>query len=379
MKNLSITKSEESPGIKHRQKTKQFNSLIQKFTTMKKHALILVLAFFASTVIVFGQAVPFTPPQPLVNCSDGPLTPIAGKSYNYAAIANPAGGDFLWWATQNEQFITTVGGVTTYNNVAPDLLTVANGDLMATSANYNVADPQNSVDITWSSSTLGNVNPPSDPLFVALRYTTVPGCTDNFKVYEILPINGFTVDVLALDPITHLPVGADPYAYEPAQCPDTVRGASWANSVMTYNYGTDTLFFEFVAANFTDYWVPTFALSGQNGAQGLVYEYTYDLPNTWGVATVWNPIVSGTTQIQTNEISTSGGISVFVRVTVANGTFENLAGQLLTMTLDGQNAEGSWDVVNATCTDPGAADGDDTSLQTISARPTLTPTSGAWE
>jgi hypothetical protein len=149
---------------------------------------------------------------------------------------------------------------------------------------------------------------------------------------------------------------------------------------MTYDYGTDTLFFEFIAANFSDYWIPTFAMTGLNAAQTLTYEYTYDLPATWDGATVWTPLVSGTTQIETDEISTENGISVFVRVTVDNNTYENLTpGQTATMTLDGQNAVAQWDVVNATCVDPDAADGNDIALQTITERPTLTPALGTWE
>ena len=58
---------------------------------------------------------------------------------------------------------------------------------------------------------------------------------------------------------------------------------------------------------------------------------------------------------------------------MANNNYENLAGQTLTMTVDGQNADGDWDVVNSTCVDPSAADGADTANQLITARPTITP------
>jgi len=226
------------------------------------------------------------------------------------------------------------------------------------------------VDITWSSGLLAGVAP-GNPLFVAVHYAAPPAdCADNFKVYQVEPVNGFTVDVLSLDPETYLPDGSG-YLYEPEQCPDIVRGASWAADVMTYDYGSDTLFFEFVAANFSASWTPTFSATGLDALQSATYEFTYDTPDTWTGATVWSPLVSGTTTLTTTETITTTGISVFVRVIVTNSTFENLAGQAVTLTLDGQNAESQWDVVNATCVDPGAADSDDTALQTIKARPTV--------
>jgi hypothetical protein len=148
---------------------------------------------------------------------------------------------------------------------------------------------------------------------------------------------------------------------------------------MTYDYGTDTLFYEFVAANFTDYWIPTFAVTGLDVVQTFTYDYTYDLPTTWNASTVWTPLASAVTHIETDEPSTEDGVSVFVRVTIANNDFENLLGQVATMTLDGQNAEDQWDVVNATCVDPDAADFNDITLQTVTERPTLTPGIGTWE
>lgn len=350
---------------------------------MKKQFLLLLPAIFAGNMLVFGQAVPFTPPQPLVGCDDDPLSPIAGKSYEYSATADPDGGHYTFWATQDENFITTAGGVTTFNNVPPTLLEVAPDELMATSANYNVAGADNSVDITWSSGLLANVNGTDNPLFVAVHYNAVPNinqCSDNFKVYQILPMNGFTVDILSLDPITFLPTGADPYAYEPEQCPDIVRGATWAVAGMTYDYGADTMYFEFVAANFTDYWIPTFTLSGLQGDQAAAYAYTYTTPDNWDGTETWTALASGATQIETDETSTSGGVSVFVRVIIDNNTWENLDNSALVMTLDGQNAEGQWDVVNADCSDPGAPDGDDESQQVLSERPELIPAAGAtWE
>ena len=93
-----------------------------------------------------------------------------------------------------------------------------------------------------------------------IYYEDPTGCSDNFKVYEIDPINGFTVDVLNLNPTTFLP-DATPYTYEPEQCSDDVRGASYSAGAMVYDYGTNYLYYEFVAANFTGYLDSFFCLN----------------------------------------------------------------------------------------------------------------------
>lgn len=339
---------------------------------MKKQFLFLLVLVLFAGLNSFGQAINYSDPQPLTGCNDDFTNPIAGKNYTYGATANPANGNFTFWATKDPNFITTAAGTTTFNNVAPTLLTVAPNQLMAAGANYNTAGTGTSVDITWTSGLLSGVTPAS-PLFVAVHYAAAAGdCSDNFKVYSIIPRNGFTVDVLNLNPTTFLP-DASAYAYEPDQCPDVVRNAQWTAGGMNYNYGDDYLYYEFVAANFTGYWIPTFSVSGLDAAQTAVYEYTYDLPNTWNASTVWTTLVSGTTQIATTETNTNQGVSVFVRLHVGNMTFENLAGQTITLALDGQNAQSQWDVVNATCVDPGVSDQNDLANQTILPRPTVLP------
>jgi len=68
---------------------------------MKKQILILFLALLAFVPLAWGQAVNYSDPRPLVGCNDDPLSPIAGKLYNYGATATPSGGDFTFWATQD--------------------------------------------------------------------------------------------------------------------------------------------------------------------------------------------------------------------------------------------------------------------------------------
>ena len=76
---------------------------------MKKQILILtfiLVASIASISNVFGQnATPGSAPMPLT-CSDGALTPMAGKSYDYQAEFAPTGGDAYWYATKSTTFMT---------------------------------------------------------------------------------------------------------------------------------------------------------------------------------------------------------------------------------------------------------------------------------
>lgn len=353
---------------------------------MKKQILFiafLVLATFANTM-VFGQgAVKYSDPIPLV-CVNDALHPIAGKKYTYEATGVGLGtGTFQFWATKDQNFITSTGTapslVTTLNTASA--LTVASGDLILASGNYNTAAAAGTVDITWSSKLLNLTKYQGTgtlPTFVAAYYKDGgTGCSDNFKVWEINPKNGFTVDVKPMDPAalaTKLAYGATP-----AQCPDVVRTATYAPATgIHYDYGVNYLYFEFVASNFSDYWVPTFDFNTSlKTSQTTTIEYTFDLPATWSATTVWKTLVSGTTHLPVDATVTNTelGVSTFVRVTLANQQWENLAGQTLAMILDGQNADAVWDVDNSDCAKPlvPGADQNDKAEQLIKIRPTITP------
>jgi len=352
-----------------------------KLKIMKKQILILVfftLALFVSTSTVYAQdAQHYSDPRPL-SCTPDALHPIAGQEWTYAATASVA-GDYHFYATKDPSFVTTSA---LQNGSAGFLNTPA--DLLTASANYDTPGTTVDVKITWSSAILANTDyqgtpditgaTPS-PTFVVVYFDAADGCSDNIKVWELDPMNGFTVDVLAID--FDAPATMPVFGTVPATCLDNVESASYAAAAMVYDYGENYMYFEFVAANFSGSWTPTFDLSGLNAVQSVTsYEYTTDLPATWGGATVWAPLVSGTTSIPTTVANTSVGVSVFVRVLVDHANFEGIAGETLTMTLDGQNAAGEWDVVNGTgadtCADVGAADQNDTATSDFTARPAIT-------
>lgn len=333
---------------------------------MKKQILIFVLVIFATCLeSVYGQALHDSNPQPTTGCTDDALHPIAGKSYNYAAIVNPTGGNFTWWATKDPNFITNQ----TTNNLSTKM-TVGTG-LTATSASYGVTGSTNNVDITWSSATLAGTSYQSlvagkTPTFVVVLYDApAAGCANNLKVYELDPKNGFIVDIKNIDNTSKAALA---YGVNAEQCIDKVSKATYVAGQMQYEYGTNIFYYELIAANFSESWTPTFAITGLNAVQTYVVEYTYDKTLAGG----WAPLTSGSTTITTNAIDNSLGVSIYVRVTVTNNNYEGIVAENVVFELDGQNKEGLWDVVNSTCVDPNAADQNDKATQVLKPRPAIT-------
>lgn len=332
---------------------------------------VVVLALLAGIPQVRGQALPGSTTRGIV-CTDGPLNPIPGKEYVYKATSNQA-GDYTFWATQDMNFISTTGGTTT-TNIATMLTspttTPSGSDLLATSANYGTAAAPDSVAITWSDSIL-SVTSDTVPTFIAVVQDG--DCTNNFEAWKIAPIKAFIVDILNIDPIDSLALG---YDLADSTCFDEVRDASYnpSSGEIEYDFGTQALFFEVIAANFTSYWTPTFNLSALNTDQTAVIEWDYDM-NFANPDTVQSGVQS-TTNVITNEMNTSNGVSIYVRVTVTNNTYEGLVDQDVTLTVDGVNSVGDWDIENNTLTDPGPLcnagaldDQMDAATQTLTPRP----------
>jgi len=345
---------------------------------MKKQFLLIALALFAG-VVVYGQALHNSIPRP-ISCEDDAGHPMAGKPYIYEAAGNPAGGDFLFWATKDPTFIQTNAGVTT-NNLSTRM-TVAAGDLIATSGNYAAANVATQVSITWSDAAL-NGTIPGTPTFVAAHYTApVAGCADNFNAWEIQPIHAFIVDVKNMEDAAHTVLG---YGIAEDQCADIVRSAVYNAGTVNYDFGTNTLYFEVVSANFTGTWTPTLAVLGLDlaaTAETAVITWTYDNPTItpWGAGTTWNaantPVVPDPA-----DLDLSDGVSIYVRVVVTHNNYEGLANRDVTLQVDGQTAAGDWDIANnnadgtltGTCVPVLVADQKDIALQTIKARPAITP------
>lgn len=341
--------------------------------TMKKQLFILILAVFASVTVAFGQKAvhnssPFIPATPCM--TDDALHPIAGKKYNYQAVVNPTGGNFTWWATQDKDFITNQ----TTNNLSTKLAVGPTSPILAAGASYGNTTTTDNVDITWSSALLSTTSykgavAGKNPTFVVVQYDApAAGCANNLKVWELDPKNGFTVDILNLNNTSFAPAA---YGAKESQCIDKVSKAQYSGGNILYEFGKNILYYEVIAANFSESWKPTIAVTLPSTSQTYILEWTYD--KNFATAT-WNTYTPGTTIFETDATDTSNGVSVYLRMTITNNQFENNAtahptGSDVTLALDGQNKENQWDIKNSDCTDPNAADTDDKAIQTLMPRP----------
>jgi hypothetical protein len=306
-------------------------------------------------------------------CLDDALHPLAGKPYDYGVTTNPTGGNYTWIATKDPNFMT--GG-----NLTSNVLTTSNGLMAMTGANTQSAS------ITWSSQVLNGVTTTPTTLFVAVKYDIIVPCsTNNFKVYPIVPFKAFTIDLLSMDANA---ATSTTYGGTTSQCYDEVQSAKYdpVAGQVEYDYGVNVLWYELVAANFVDNYMPTFQLSGLQGTQTATVEWGY----TPGTATntltqsgtgTGTLTYAGTNSVTTTVASNYDGVSIFVKVTVYNNSWEGDTGvQTITLAANAVNKDGDYDIVNTadmaynTCSPLGSATSfDDTATQDLYQRPVLTP------
>jgi hypothetical protein len=344
---------------------------------MKKQIFILVMAIFATTA-AFAQpyALPGTKPTPLTCALTDPLTPVAGRPYDYSAVIAPPGGTAFWYATNSTTFTTAGARVATV--IPADDVKIA-----ASSVGYNTAiTPASSptkTTITWTSAGLAGIDATTKPLFVVVEYTG-PSATcanNNIKVIQILPKVAFTVDITnmtnAATPVP-LAIGAPT-----SQCFDMVQSVKFTAGKIDIDYGTNILYFEVIAANFTGSYKPTLKLTGLQGTQTAAIDWgiaigTYGQTLVADQAPTAGAITSPQFTVQTQATSTADGVSIFVRVTVKNHGFEGLADLPVTLAVEAIDSAtpGNPDVM-ANCT-VSPTPFEDTSVQTLKLRPTVTTT-----
>ena len=344
---------------------------------MKKQILILALVLVSGISTAWSQALPGSAPRPLINCSSGPLNPIAGVPYDYSAEIIPEGGTAYWFATFNNTSFITNGTLTAnQENIG--------GDFILSATNYQDTNPGDTspttTTITWKSGGLAQVDAAS-PLFLAVNYTApVTGCANNLKVYRINPINAFMVNIL-----NH---GAAAYGDIAESCFSDIESAEYdlASNLMMYNFGQNLMAYEVVAANFTDSYDVSFRIAGlqpdQNANLYWSYENNFSTANLIGGGPFSNEIVNGPT-VTTNETNTSAGVSIFVWLEVNNNNFEGLLDTPITLAVSGVNAALEpcirWDDcaipvdLAADFSEPNAPD---FATHTLQARPTVLPDGG---
>ena len=332
---------------------------------MKKQILFSVLAIVATTS-VFGQMKLGSAPQPLTCTTANALNPIAGISYTYPATVTN-GGTFQWWATTDVNFITA--GT---NNSSTKLLVGRDKAIIEASSNYGVAGSAlNSVDVKWSNATLNAAK--TVPTFVVVQNdATSPNCANNLKVYKINPINGFTIDIKNM---TQAKV-TQAYGSSVAFCVSNIASATYdpATSSVVTNYGTNIMYFEVVAANVTDGYIPRFQVADLEPGQSVtsLELFTDAAFATTAIATtlssgVYSPAAA--IEVDPTVTNYAAGVSLYVKLTINNGTYENLTDNTITLKVDGTNIAGDKDVDNTDCSV--ITEFGDVASQILTKRPTI--------
>jgi len=367
----------ENNHLNDKQSSERTISFFNFFTPLiflfMKQLILLLLGTGMVAATAFGQtAVTGSAPRP-ISCSDDPLHPIAGKPYDYSAILNPTGGTSYWYATKSTTFVTA--GARTAVEILADGVTIQTGATNYRTSGAGASSPTKT-NLTWTSAGIKGVDATANPLFMVLEYKGVT-CSNNMKVYQILPKNAFTVDILNVKS-----TGLTPLAYgtNDTQCFADIASAKFVSPNMVYDYGVNKLYYEVVAANFTASFTPSFKLSGLKTGQTALVEWTVDKTFASGLTALGaaQNAATGTTlnftgtAVNTTVPNTSLGVSIYVKVTVTNGLYEGLTDDTIVMAVEGVNASGEADIDNATCAAP-AATFEDTASQILNKRPTVTP------
>ncbi len=297
---------------------------------------------------------------------DDALNPIAGKPYNYVVTTTAAAGSPVkWWATQETSFLNADGTVNLTN------VLYQNAD---TETYDGSTDP--SFSVTWTTAQLAATDYNVTPTFVAAMITD---CSNNLKVYQINPVNGFTVDIKPAPS----DFAASTYTDALTQCFASVASVKWTTSGMEYDYGKNTLYYEIVAANFTSEWTPTFQIDGLQTGQSaeLKWSYVTDIANNTEETIT---LTEGTSKAATKTVavdaatSTTNGVSIYVAITVSHTTYEGLSDTPITLSVTGKDSadnpdqefkSGAWG--NALLTDA-----TNNVIQTLTKRPTITAGTG---
>lgn len=342
--------------------------------------LILVTGMVATSAFAANDALPGTIARP-VTCIDDPLHPIAGRPYDYSAIINPTAGNAYWYATKSTSFVEL--GVRKATEILADGAAILAGATNYRTAGVAATSPTNTT-VTWTSAGLKGVDA-TNPLFMVLEYKG-PTCSNNMKVYQILPMNAFTVDITNIKSNGLTPVA---YGTTDTQCYADIVSAKYdaAAKNMVYDYGVNKLYFEVIAANFTGSFTPSFKLTGLHKGQTALVEWTIDKTLAGGFTALGSALPAADpatalafpgTAVTTVEPNTSKGVSIYVRVTVTNGLYEGLTDDKVTLAVEAVNANNDPDIDNTTCA--AGAGYEDTADQTLNMRPTVTsvPATGAF-
>jgi hypothetical protein len=355
---------------------------------MKKQILILVMAIFAIgfSTTAFAQFLP----RP-IECIDleDPLHPVAGNEYTYSVeIPNPDGvNSFRWFVTQDQNFIDA--GVLTTAYAAQ-----GGAILFSAEAHYTqLTAGANSIELVWQSW----VYDPNAPVFVVVEVQNDGvggnGCaTMNLKAYKIQPLHAFTLDIanVTFDGTDYTTLGDD-YGLNINHCVSPIADATYDfdEDRVTYDFGTNTLYYAVVAANWATAWRLRVDFVGlQTGQTVDIYWGT-----TPGATT--NTIIVGAAADgnwdATNLITSAtpvgaDGQIIYITAVIHHYNFELITLVPYTLSVDGQLSDGTNLIADmydlhyldgaAQCGLPDGFD-NDKGYQTLMPRPEVQPTLGA--
>lgn len=306
----------------------------------KQHFLIVLLS-----ILVVGLA-PTTYGQTLVpraiTClSADALHPIAGTPYNYTVnVPTPPGTkSYQWMVTQDETFITNKILVAT-----PELNDGTSTVLAGSGAGYNdPATGTSTISLTWKSFTYD----PANPVFVIINVVNDDGsCSpNNMKVFKIMPMNAFTLDIANMDSTFAVQAG---YGASFSRCMSPIISASYdatAPEGVLYDFGKDAFYYIVTAANWSGEWQPRVTLSGID-AEETIESVEWSATTTFATThafTLNAGIWESTDRVQPSSGGTVGaaGELIFIRVILDHTNltlnYEGLTNETVVLAVDGIN------------------------------------------
>lgn len=365
---------------------------------MKKLIFILFLAFIAIgfTTRSYGQLAP----RPVTCISSDAFHPVAGTPYTYTvSVPSPPGSKYYTWiVTQDQTFVTNGALIATPEAVGGPILAAADTWYATSTLDADA------ISLTWQSFAYNPLQPVFVVIFVSNEGTA---CTSqNVKVYKIEPMNSFTLDI-ANQNFSHVTQGG--YGTNMETCISPIESATYdatAPEGVLYDFGTDTLFYEVVAANFSEAWNLTVQITGIDPLETVTVEWTKDGTYAGGFNAMTGP-ANGTGAVPAVYISATNvtvtdpsgfvgatGESIFIRVvldhsTAGNPSWEGLTAEGIALAVDGVTVPTTGTGVGDVHYEAGGGpppecpwvDGfvNDIALQTLEARPDIqdaTPPAG---
>lgn len=332
---------------------------------MKKHFLFSTM-FALTAALSYGQTVATTGSTPTpVTCTDDALHPIIGKEYTYKGTGTPTGGTYHIFATNSTNFIqngalNTTGAYTTTNG------------LLKAGAGYNVnTNSTGETKLSWSGAA-------ANPSFVVVQYKQNGTCTtDNLKVYKIEPKNAFIIEIRNMKKGTGNNFTTEALNTNIDVCSANIQSATYNGTKMVYNYGSQSFYYELIAANYDKDFTPKVKIDGLQTGQTakLKWGYSKTTINTEISSVTNNTEVTLPKIIADTAIEPSKGVSIYLELVVENGSYEGTTDKNITLSVDATSGTKNFkNVKRADCSDE--ADFADKAIQVLKARPAISPNTG---